>query len=305
MTEKPQNQRSRTILIVIVLSVLVVVNGVQWYLSREKEQKNKELLESREMELVATFAKLDSISRQLDEKIKEIDRLGGEVDSLGTIKDQLEKEKYELRVSKNLTQERFNKIKERIEFYETELKAKDEEIARLKVVNEELLGENINLKNEKNELKDEITNLTIQKDELEEKISTASSLRVINIRYKAIDKKGNERDDNEFKVRHLEKIQVLFNLDKNDLAEIGTKRILLRIIDPENSALYNVASGSGTFLYKGNELFYTAMQELLFDNSMQQVVFEYEKGSEFKKGQYTVELYSEGAQIGKNTFIVK
>jgi len=305
MSEKPQNQRSRTILIVIVLSVLVAVNGIQWYLSKEKEKKNKELLESREMELVATFAKLDSISRQLDDKIQEIDRLGGEVDSLISIKEQLEKEKYELRVSKNLTQERYNKIRERIEFYETELKEKDEEIARLKVVNEELLGENITLKNEKNELKDEITNLTLQKGELEEKISSASSLRAINFRYKAIDKKGREKEDTEFKVRQVEKIQVIFNLDKNDLAEIGTKRILLRIIDPDNSALYNVASGSGTFLYKGKELFYTAMQELLFDNSMQQVTFEYEKGSEFKKGQYTIELYSEGALIGKSNFIVK
>ena len=94
-------------------------------------------------------------------------------------------------------------------------------------------------------------------------------------------------------------------MDENKLAEIGTKKILLRILDPEGSALYNVGSGSGSFTYRGSELFYTGYTELLFDNTQQTVKFEYEKGSEFKSGKYDTELYCEGARIGRSSFIVK
>ncbi|GAB4344701.1 MAG: hypothetical protein OHK0038_24930 [Flammeovirgaceae bacterium] len=304
MTENKNSSNSKKVLAIVVIGLLVIINGIQWYLSEQREARDKELLESKEMELVATFAKLDSLSKQLDLRAKEIESLGGKSDSLRSVIAQVEREKNELRMAKNLTQDRLNKYKEKIEFYENELKAKDAEIAKLKVINEELLSETINLKNEKNELKDQVNNLKVAKGQLEEKVSAAATLRAINIRFAAYSKKGKEKEDKEFKARQLEKLKVMFNLDENPLAELGTKKIILRIIEPEGSALYNVASGSGTFLFKGNEMFYTTAQEILFDNSKQLVVFEYDKGSEFKKGQYKAELYCEGVMIGKESFIV-
>lgn len=304
MATAQSSSSSKKVLAIVVIGLLVIINGIQWYLSEQRAARDKELIESKEMELVTTFAKLDSLSKQLDLRAKEIDKLGGKSDSLKVIIAQLEREKNELRMAKNLTLERLNKYKEKIEFYENELKSKDAEIARLKVVNEELLGENIMLKNEKTELKDQVNTLKAAKGQLEEKVNVAATLKAINIRFASQSKKGKEKEDREFKARQLEKLKIMFNLDENPLAELGTKKIILRIIEPEGSALYNVASGSGTFTFKGNELFYTAAQEVLFDNSKQLIVFEYDKGSEFKKGQYKIELYCEGAMIGKDSFIV-
>ena len=159
MAEKVASKNNRVILLVVAVVILIIINGIQFYLHKERESKIKEQLDNKEIELVSTFVKLDSISRQLDLKIEQLEELGESVDSLVSIKEQLEKEKYELRVSKNIAQERYNKIKNKVEAYEVLLKRKDEEIAQLKEVNEALLEETIELKHEKNELKDELNSM--------------------------------------------------------------------------------------------------------------------------------------------------
>jgi len=304
-TENSAKKNNRRILVIVVVAILLIVNGIQFYISRQNEQKSRELLQNQEQELDNTYSKLDSISGQLAIKIAEIEKLGGDIDSLLVIKEQLEQEKKQLIVSKNITQERYNQIKGKIEGYEFLLKKKDEEISKLKEVNEALLSENQNLKENRNELNKEIQNLQQQQEEINEKISEAAVLKAQDISFFAISKRGKERDGNEFRVRQLDRLKVNFSLAKNPLSELGSKSIYMRIIDPEGGSLYNAAAGSGTFDHNGEQLFFTALKEILYDNSGQDVQFVYDKGSEFKKGQYQVELYAEGALIGKKPFIVK
>jgi cell division protein ZapB len=296
---------NRKVLIIIVFLILVVINGIQFYMSRQNEQKNKELIESKNTELITTYSKLDSISRQLNEKIQEIGRLGGNIDSLIMIKEQLEKEKDELKLARSYDQDRYNKIREKIEGYEFLLKRKDQEIAKLKEVNQELLSENINLKSERNDLSRTINTLQEEKGEMAQKISVAAALRAENIKFYAVNRRGKPREGEEFKTNQIDELRVSFNLGENSLAQVGAKTIIMRIIEPEGSALYNAAAGSGTFMFKNEEIFYTASKEILFDNTQQIVTFEYEKGSEFRKGQHKVELYAEGALIGAGYFVIR
>jgi hypothetical protein len=69
--------------------------------------------------------------------------------------------------------------------------------------------------------------------------------------------------------------------------------------------LFDVARGSGTFELDGKETFYTEKQEILFDNTQQQVNFLYEKGSEYLPGRYVMELYTDGYLMGSKSFRVK
>ncbi|MDW7693514.1 chromosome segregation protein SMC [Flammeovirgaceae bacterium SG7u.111] len=303
--EENKSNNNKKVLVIVVLAILIIINGVQFFLSRQSEQKNKEMLENKQMELLSTYGKLDSISTQLNDKIEEIKLLGGNVDSLLTIKDELEKEKDELRRSRDMAQQRYIDIKDKIEGYEFLLKRKDQEIAKFKEVNEELLSENYNLKEQKNSLNQEINSLKKEKGQMEEKISAAGALKAENITFLAVNSRGKAKEDTEFKAKSIDVLRVIFNLADNKLAELGGKTIIMRVIEPEGSALYNAAAGSGTFMYDGEEIFYTASQEILFDNSMQKVTFDYNKGSEFKKGRHKAEFYAEGAQIGSKFFIVK
>lgn len=301
--ESPKNRK--VFLFIIIIIILVAINGVQFYFTQVDQQKNQELLENREMELITTFAKLDSISDELEDKITEIRRLDGNVDSLLEIQTELQQEKIDLQNSQRITQDRYNQIKSKVEGYEILLKKKDEEIATLKEVNVALLEETYALKEQKQQLTGEINKLQEATSVLEKKVNSAATLKVEAFELVAINRQYKELIGDSFKVRQLVKLLVKYQLEINDLAEIGTKEIFLRIVEPDGSALYNLTAGSGSFDFNTGKLFYTKSQEILFDNSGQSFQFEFDKGTDFKKGQYIVELYSEGSLIGSTTFIVR
>jgi len=307
MTTTPTNNSDKGTksLLYAVIALLIGSNVAWFFYSHQTIHHQKEKWDDQQNEMVFTYAKLDSVARQLDSKITELEKMGVNIDSLLMIKTQLEKEKRELIASRNLAQSRYEEIKNKLDGYEILLKQKDVEITELKKANQYLVSENYSLKEERNVLNDQIINLKTQSSVLAEKITVGSALRAINIRFVGIANKGKEKEDIEFKTKQLTRLKVLFNFDDNKLAEIGAKKIYLRIIDPEGSAMYNLATGSGSFVHQGTELFYTQMQEILFDNSGQLVVFEYSKGTEFKIGKHKVELYSEGMKIGESSFIVK
>jgi cell division protein ZapB len=98
---------------------------------------------------------------------------------------------------------------------------------------------------------------------------------------------------------------VKFNIAKNDVAPVSGKEILMRIIDDNENVLFDVARGSGTFTLDGKETFYTAKQEILFDNTQQEVSFLYDKGSEYLPGRYVMEIYTDGYKMGSKSFRVK
>jgi cell division protein ZapB len=79
----------------------------------------------------------------------------------------------------------------------------------------------------------------------------------------------------------------------------------MQIIDSNGQVLFDVTSGSGTFMLDGKEQFFTSSQEILFDNSNQLVTFIYDKGSDYAIGEYTMVLYTEGHQMGSYPFLVK
>jgi cell division protein ZapB len=139
---------------------------------------------------------------------------------------------------------------------------------------------------------------------LEEKMEIAGHLKAENINIYAINSRGRVRED-EFKARFIEKIRVEFNIEENELAPIEGKDIMIRVVGPDNNVLFDVASGSGTFMYNGKEEFYTAKQQILFDNTRQKLVFDYEKGSEWDPGRYELEIFTEDYLMGEKPFVVK
>ncbi len=259
---------------------------------------------NRNVELEETYNKLESVSNELQLKIEEISKLGGDVEELRIAKEELEAEKNRLQESSDVGWARLYKIRDKVEGYETLLREKEAEIQKLKAVNEELLTENTDLKVAQNQLSDSIVDLTETSKELGEKVALASTLKAENIKVSAVNKRGRERED-EFRNRQIESLKVGFSLAENSVAPIEGKDIRIRIIEPEGNVLFDVANGSGTFMLNGREEFFTATQEILFDNTKQQITFLYSKGGEYKLGDHVVEIYANQDLIGSKAFIVK
>lgn len=292
---------NKNAIIIAILSIVIVVQGIKIYLdTKEKQEINTDLTSTRQ-ELATTEQRLREISAELDQKIAEVTKLGGDVSDLQKAKSEIE---TELNRSRRATGQEIKALKDKVEGYETLLKNKDEEIEKLKSVNKELLTENVTLKTEKNTLGDSINKLSQSKDELATKVAIASQLKVENFRIVALNDRGKERTS-PFRSRQVEQLKVEFNIAENNVAPVEGKKIMIRVIDENGQVLFDVARGSGTFLLNGKEEFYTASQEILFDNTKQKLSFLYDKGSEYAPGTYNLEVYTDDYLMGSGEFVVK
>ncbi len=298
---EPKKSNSKAGFIIAFLSIIVIIQGVKIYLDFKDKAEITEQKANVEEDLAGTMQRLKEIQTELDQKITEIQKLGGDITDLQKAKGEVD---AQLKRNVAKSSKAIKELKDRVQGYEELLKIKDEEIEKLKSVNKELFTENKQLKTQKNVLNDSINRLATKKDELATKVAIASQLKAENISVMAVNSKGKERES-PFKNRQLEKLKVEFNLAENKVAPVEGKKIIIRVIDENGQVIFDVAKGSGTFMLDNKEEFYTALQEILFDNTRQKLTFFYTKGSEYATGNYSVEIYTDGYRMGAVQFVVK
>ena len=297
----PEKKSNRNTIIVVILSIIVIAQAVKIYLDHQESVKKETQLINTEEELATTMQRLTDISAELDQKIAEIEKLGGDVEELQKAKAEVE---AELNRTRKRDRQAIADLKDKVDGFQELLKLKDEEIVKLKEINDELLTQNTTLKTEKNELSSTLKEVNESKQALESKVAIASQLKAENFQILAVSDKGREREM-PAKSRQVDKIKVSFNIAQNDVAPIEGKNILVRIVDDKGQVIFDVAKGSGTFMYDNKEEFYTANQEILFDNSKQRLTFEYAKGSEYEPGVYLLEVYTDDYKMGSSRFEIK
>lgn len=292
---------NKSLIIIAILSVVIILQFAKIYFDSKEEQVLRAEHATTEEELASTMQRLNEIKVELDEKIAEIQKLGGDVAELQKAKQEVD---AELKRTRRANGQVIKELKDRVEGYEELLKLKDQEIEKLKMVNKELLTENVDLKTQKNQLGDSITRLSQTKDELASKVAIASQLKAENIRIVALNDRSKEKES-PFRSRQIAKLKIDFNLAENNVAPVEGKKIMIRIIDQNGQVLFDVSRGSGTFIYNGKEEFYTAAQEILFDNTRQKLSYLYEKGSDYAAGSYILEVYCDDYKMGTGKFEVK
>lgn len=299
--EKPTNTEKSKSVLIIVLIILVIISGIKLYSdSLDNNKKSEEILLLSE-ENNEINQRLDSMTFQLNLRIQEIQKLGGDVSTLEEIKNQLTLER--IRDKKRSTKE-ITALNNKIKSYTSLLQEKDQEITQLREVNQQLSAENKDLKFSQAEIEENIVKLNLKKEELEEKVNIAAKLKAENIIISAVNSRGREREDG-FRNRQLERLKINFNMADNKVAEKGPRDIYVQIIAPNNQAIFDIARGSGTFMIDGREEFYTAHQDIMFDNTKQILTYFYEKGSKYVVGIYQVKIYADNYQIGNGSFEVK
>ena len=279
------------IIIFIVVSSILIYNNIQKEKIRIKQQT----------ELDELYIDLDSVSNVLNDKILTISQLGGDIDSLLILKENIETEKREFR---NRAYAQTNRLQGKVDGYRELLLAQDEEIEKLKKLNEQLFEENKEQKVEINTLNDKITNINRSNKKLEEQIEIAGRLEIKDIEIVGVFRNGSTKI-NSFKNRSLNKLIVNFTVLENSLSKIEVLDIYLRIIKPSGQVVYDISKGSGSFTFDKRELFYSIKDEILIDKSEMKYNIEYVKSEELNKGEYQVILYTNNYEIGRSEFIIK
>ncbi|MFY0592583.1 chromosome segregation protein SMC [Roseivirga sp.] len=299
-----KTKRNRDIIRIILIAVLAIVVAGAILKINEGVAEREAIQAEYDATKANLTSKLDSISTELNGKILEISDLGGNIDSLIILKDSITSERDQLQRTRKANKALIQRLDRKVNGYEELLLAKDVEIADLKKINNELLEENNELKVDKNELNETINAAAERERQYQQKISLAAKHRAENIKIFNINSRGREKEG-DFRKRQSQKIKVTFNIAENDVAPVSGHKIMIQLVDPSGNVVFDVARGSGSFKVDGKEQFFTAMQEIVFDNSKQELSFVYDKGSQFDTGDYKVVILADTYEMGIGTFNVR
>lgn len=309
MAETSSNKNNT--LIYIIIGVLLLGNVGLLYTSFNKSSENDKLGKENDQQKVALLqarSDLDSLRGELDAKIAEVRKLGGDTTILSEMRRNLDSE---LKVAKRVNyndSKKIDELTEKVDFYMTQLKEKDAELAKLKAERDKFNKDNQNLKGQISRSADSLSALNAAKQALAEKVSLAAVLRAENIVTFVVDTKGTERETYEgeaIKAKRIDQVGVEFNIADNKVARKENKDFFLRVVDAAGVTISDPATGGGSFSLNGTETAYSAKQSILFDNNKPKVEFRWKPVSRLAKGTYNLELYCEGAKIGESTLIVK
>ncbi len=279
--------------------IIVIIIGLSYFIYQNNENEKIKMMQEKELDNV--YLELDSISNVLSEKILTISQLGGDIDSLIVLKENLEIEKKEFRTR---AYAQINRLQGKVDGYRELLLAQDEEIERLKKVNEQLFEENKEQKIEINNLNSTISNINQSNKKLEEKIEVASRLEILDFEVIGIFRNGSEKK-NSFRNRSLDRLSINLTLNENDLAKIEVVDVYISIEKPNGEIIYDISKGSGTFTYEKREEFYTIKEGVLVDRSKKELSINYIKNQEFDKGLHKVHFYTNEYKIGSGEFLIK
>ncbi|MEZ0612267.1 hypothetical protein ACAW74_27405 [Fibrella sp. WM1] len=301
-----------------LLAALVLMTGlagVTSYLYFDKKgvaETQEVTIAERVEELSNTRVKLDSISTALDAKIAEVQKLGGDVTELQNVKAKLEADKASLARGAKLSRAAVASYEVKIREYMAYLAEKDTLIANLQREKEVLVAdnstlntENTTLKTRRQQLEDTVALVATQNQELATKVTRASALKAQNVKVYAVNSRGKVKEDDEYKAKRIDKIKLTYSLLDNPLTAEEPKDVFVRVLDPDGAVVSDMANGSGTFSAGGDEMVYTVKQTVNYDRNGKSVELLYSRGTQYRPGKYTIELYSEGFKIGAGEFAVR
>jgi cell division protein ZapB len=306
---EPKKDNSKKGLIIGFIIILLLINGIQFYLGWQDKKEIKEkivYIAQKEDENKALLSTRDSLLTELKNRYEEITQLGGDTAKLGEIIRSLELDKRRLANSATSAIKAKAALQRQIDEMKLVNRDYEAEVERYKKLSEEQQVEITSLKSNIQAKVDSLNIIAATKDELARQIDLAKILRAENIKISVLDKKDKEKVDDAYKAKKIDRVKVVFNFADNKVAQIETKTVYLRFLGPDGGIINNKESGSGNFTTaEGIELPYTVKQDILFDNRQQPITFIYLKGYEYTPGTYKVELYAEGYPIGNASLLVK
>ncbi len=307
-----ENQTEKKKSPVVLIILLVAVTGLAGFFFYQNSQNEDKLADSEQLN-ANQKAEIDDLTGDLDAKVDEIDQLIAEKLQLGADVEDLELKKAELEYERDEYKEKAlkaagdvrrltaikNDLKKKNEQYALELASQKEEIADLVAAKDSLMG-----------VSDSLTGMSENQKALIDgqnaRLEYGSILEAQNAMVSYKNSKQKEYTKQPFKGKSIDMLVVKFNIGKNNTAPHNKKEIAIRLIGPDNETLYDENSGGGKLnTPAGESILYTLKQNLLFDNSKQEMVFPYMHQGAWAPGKYTVQIYGDGSDIGNAEFSVK
>lgn len=284
-------------LVAIIIILLLVIAGMGWMLFQNNEtidNKDSELAEiSADLQAsLDNLATMESDNDSMDAYIvnKEA-QLTALLDSVQNAKDASDRS---LARWKNAAYEYKAQI--------TELQA---DVDSIKAAYQELSIEN---EQTKVNLAQEIQNNEELKgtvDDLNNTVAEGAQLQLTSIYAGAYKVYSSGEEDETSRARRAERIKTCITIGANPIAEKGEREVVMRVVSPNQKVIAAPQDSTGTnqFNVNGNNLLFSARQNVWFENEAKNVCLsmDYE---DFDEGTYQVEIYIDGQMVQEARFVL-
>lgn len=300
----PEKPRSRNGLI---YGILIAALAGTWIYMLYDKNKTTDTIAQQGVQIDSISSSRDALQQEyyaanarLDDLISQNSRM----DSLVKTKD---KEIADMKAriqgilsNKNATQAQLAEARRLIEQLKGNIANYTETIERLE-------GEKIVLTGERDYARRERDSVGTVKDSLNKQVNLGSVLHASNIHLQPINVKKSGKEVETSRAKRADMMRVTFDLDENRIAPTGEKELYVAITAPDGTPLAVEALGSGRFtLDDGTEKLYTAKKTVNYATGQKQLVsMDWKQNSDFKPGDYGVEIYHSGYKIGQGKVTLK
>lgn len=285
----------RNNIIVIALSVILLAVVVLFFIQRrEHSAVMKEM-----------GAEKDSIQFQLTQIAASYDSMQTENDTLNEqlfvaqakVKDLL----IEVEQTKKVSVSKINDYQKQVTTLRGIMRDFVVQIDSLNRRNEQLMAENLEVKQQYKQVEQKNQQLNEEKERLRQDLKIAAKLEARELIAEPLNSRSKETKF----AKRTEKIRIYFVLGQNLAAERGAKSIYARIMRPDQ--LLMSKSSNDLFQFEDLKIQYSAMRDVIYEGKDLPVAIFWDNTNEpeLMPGIYTVNLFADGNEIGETTFTIQ
>ncbi|MBI3136162.1 MAG: hypothetical protein HYZ14_15920 [Bacteroidetes bacterium] len=313
--------KKRDGLYIIIILLLLLAGGYMGYLISEKN-KSLNLCDSEKTALVTEMEALnemmhdeglaigENLRQNLENMISQYDEMTIEnqtmADSIQAQKDKITSLIQELDDAKGDKKHYMSKVymlQKETETLRSIMKDYIRTIDSLNQVNQGLVVDLDNTKQNLNNVTTERDDYKNQTENLTEKVNKGSKLSAFSFLTEGIKEKSTGSYKETDRASSCTHIRSCFTLGENTIATPGDKTLYMRVITPGGSVLYT--SNNNTFKAGDQSLLYSDKKSVNYQNQQVDVCIFHKLSGVIEKGNYISQIYCEGVMIGSDTFVLK
>ena len=298
-----KEQDSKKVIVIVVILILLAVNALLLWQFFDKKTHLEEVNKT----LDSTIAERDAISAELKKMKDEYEKINQENAGLQS---QLSAKDEEIKLKIAEIQRLVNsgdaaqlkKAREELAVLRQMNQNYVVQIDSLKSVNTVLNQQNLSLNQNLSTEKGKVESLMQENTILANKVSIGSVLRTMDVAAVGVRYKSSGKESETNRASKIQKIKTCFSVLDNLVIDKGAKEVFIRMLSPDGAVLNTT---SETFMYNNQATLFTIKDSFDYNNEKTNVCVYFDKGTQYKKGKYTIEIYCAGNQIGSTSMVMK
>lgn len=301
----PQNNTNKILLIICILLLGVCIVET-WFLLNQKKQIEYITLEKADIE-----TERNSIKQELNSMLEQYESLKTDNKEM-----QAQAEEQKAKIEELLKEAEkhkgdawvIHKLRKETETLRTIMKGFVRTIDSLNVLNQTLTEEKAQVTTQLKHQQTKNEELSKHNEDLNQKVTVASQLKAMGMRAFGVKVKGDNTGKELDKAKRIDKVRCCFKLAENKITPSGKKWVYLRILAPDGKVLADKSDDSNMFEFNGVKGLFSSKKQIDYQNQELELCLDWAAPNdkyEFAVGEYIIEIYADGTDIGRTKLTLK